>query len=331
MKRDPNVGNMSPSVAAAGGLLRLTGSRGQTAWLFATSENQILPGEKLDDWPLRLVHSKAAGRYLTASRDLQAGELVCMEEPFVQTVHDALQHVVCHQCYGLIDPGGVLFDGAPLEQTSVSKMGNPQTCNLCAQVRYCSPTCARAGAAAHAAECEVLQAIAASGNERMKSGVRGLRLFIRLVRRAASEPESFAHVEALAEHYSEAPAERRRFFEGVAAQIIKLVPPEARMEPARLARLVSRVHTNLHAIADMAGVQYGSGLYPRYGHLLNHSCVPNAAVSFHGATWRLHVTRQVRAGEEVSISCTRKRPSNYSKSFSVPDPVASPLPRFLDS
>ena len=307
-------GGGSPQhAAAAGGLLRLTGSKSHTAWMFPC--DRTLPGEPLGDWPLRLVQSKAAGRYLTASRDLQAGELVCMEDPFVQTVHDALQDAVCHQCYALIDPGGVLFDGAPLErQTAGSKTGNPETCRACAQVRYCSATCARAGAAAHAAECEVLQAIAASGNERMKSGVRGLRLFIRLVRRAAREPEAFAHVEALAEHYTGAPAERRRFLEGVAAQINKLVPPEARMEPTRLAQLVSRVHTNLHAIADMAGVQYGSGLYPRYGHLINHSCDPNAAVSFHGATWRLHVTRPVRAGEEVSISCARRRPgaSNYT-------------------
>ena len=47
----------------------------------------------------------------------------------------------------------------------------------------------------------------------------------------------------LAEHYSDAPPERKRFLEGMAAQINKLVPPECRMDAVRLAKLVSRAHT----------------------------------------------------------------------------------------
>ena len=298
------------TAVTAAELLRLhTSQSGQTEWRFDDADTTASAGHQLGDgtWPLRLMEDKMAGRYLIASRDIAAGELVCAEDPFVQTVMDSLDDIVCHHCYDILDSNRVLFDGSPLEHKPSRKRGSAgqfQSCAKCAQVRYCSAACANQGAAAHNAECEVLQAIAASGNEKLKSGVRGLRLFIRLVRAASEDPKAFEAVEALAEHYTDAPAERRRFLEGVAQQINKLCPPQARMEPARLARLVSRAHTNLHAIADMAGVQYGSALYPRYGHLLNHSCSPNAAVSFHGRTWRLHTIRAVRKGQQVSISYT---------------------------
>ena len=74
------------------------------------------------------------------------------------------------------------------------------------------------------------------------------------------------------------------------------------MEPGRLARLVSRVHTNLYGIVDQAGLQFGSGLYARAGSLFNHSCLPSAAVSFLGRTWRLHALIPIQRGVEVSVS-----------------------------
>lgn len=50
---------------------------------------------------------------------------------------------------------------------------------------YCSAACAESGAAHHTAECGVLAAVRARGDARLLSGVRGLRLFLRLLHRAA--------------------------------------------------------------------------------------------------------------------------------------------------
>ena len=127
--------------------------------------------------------------------------------------------------------------------------------------------------------------------------VRGLRLFMRLAHRAHDEPSAFQDVERLHEHYSDGTAERRSFFEGVAGQINKLVPPDVRLEPTRLAKLVSRVHTNLFAVSDMAGIQYGSALYAKAGTIFNHSCDPSAIVSFKGKSLRVHALRPIKAGE----------------------------------
>ena len=83
------------------GLLSL-GSDG--SWHFV-EKNECRRGVQLDGgWPLRLVEDggKAAGRHLVAARALRAGQCVCSEEPFVQTVHDDLQDTVCHHCYGVL-------------------------------------------------------------------------------------------------------------------------------------------------------------------------------------------------------------------------------------
>ena len=81
-------------------------------------------------WPLAVRNDpKGRGRYLVASRALRAGELVCAEDPFAQTVHDALHDVVCHHCYDVLNEGRVLFDGAPLEprQPSSAAAAKPLT------------------------------------------------------------------------------------------------------------------------------------------------------------------------------------------------------------
>ena len=42
------------------------------------------------------------------------------------------------------------------------------------------------------------------------------------------------------------------------------------------------MHVNLYAVADCAGLHYGSGLYTEAGALVNHACAPTCAVSFRG-------------------------------------------------
>ena len=265
------------TTSAASGLLLLDNG----TWKFAE-----LPGKPLPNWPaLRVVNHPKRGRYLIAARPLKAGECILKEEPFVQTVHDDLQDAVCHYCYSVLP-----------------RSGAPSPCADCGQIRFCSKECAMACAPIHAIECGLLTQI--RGNATARKGVRGLRLFVRLLYQCATDAAGFARVEELEEHYSDAPPERKRFFDGMSAQINKIVHESLRIEPRRLAKLVSRVHTNLHAVADMAGVQYGSALYPRYGSLLNHSCDPSAAVSFHGRTWRLHMLRETPAGSEVAIAYT---------------------------
>ena len=269
-------------------LLALIRRGGRTEWRFGGLPHAI-SGSRVGRWPILMRNDADVGRHVVAARDLATGDLLYSEDPFVQTVEDALLTAVCHQCYAPI----ISADG-----TAQRSHG----CDVCGQVIYCCTACQRAGARAHAAECGVLHTLAARGVS--LKALRGLRLFIRLAHRAHDEPDAFKDVEALHEHYTIGTPERRTFFDGVASQINKLVPPPVRLEPVRLAKLVSRVHTNLFAVSDCAGIQYGSALYAKAGTILNHSCQPSAAVSFKGASLRVHAVRPIRAGEEVAISYT---------------------------
>ena len=265
---------------------------------------KITAGTPVGEWPLRLLTDSVLGRYVVASRDLAAGECVFEEDPFVQTIHDRCHNTACHVCYRSL--------------TTEGSRVRPIGCGDCGQVLFCSSECAALGEQPHDGECGVLSALAESGNTAVLSGVRGLRLFIKLVHRAAEEPQIFAEeVESMAEHYSDADRERRLWLDTMAANINRFVPPARRMVPDRLAKLVSRVHTNLYGVVDQAGLQYGSGLYSRAGSLFNHSCAPTACVSFLGRTWRLHTLRPLRAGEEVSVSYSEVYASRSERQAAV--------------
>ena len=67
-----------------GALLRLEKSRTGTTWRFATVKDNEVDGEAVGEWPLRLRSDATRGRYIVAARDLDKGELVCSEEPFVR-------------------------------------------------------------------------------------------------------------------------------------------------------------------------------------------------------------------------------------------------------
>ena len=164
------------SVLARAPLLVLNQKKTRTEWNFAPAE--ILEGQPIDAWPLRLLENKRFGRHIVAARNLKAGELVFAEDPFAQTIHDARQSTHCHLCYSALR----------------DSQQQPVVCGDCKQVCYCSPECARGGMLAHEAECDVLSHLAASGATAALQGMRGLRLFIRLVHRSFDDPEAFKEV-----------------------------------------------------------------------------------------------------------------------------------------
>lgn len=264
-------------------LLALEHTPHGSRWSFVSASD--LAGVPLGSWPLHVKEDAGPrGRFVVAARAIPAGELIFEDEPIVHTVHDSCRDSICHWCY-----------------RTLSEIGKGHACEECGQVRACSAECAALLARVHVSECSVLSAIRAKGNAALLSGVRGLVLFVRLLHRIHAEPACVDELEALVEHYSDASAERRAFLDTMAAKVNRFVPPEVRMAAGRLARIISRVHSNLFALSDLAGSQLGSGLFAR-GSRFNHSCAPSAAASFAGRTMRLHALRALCPGEEVSIA-----------------------------
>lgn len=142
-------------------------------------------------WPIRIEAHPIFGRHAVAARPLAAGELVLIDTPFGDCVTDECAERVCHRCYG------------PLPAT-------PHSCEACGQLHACSAACFTALHDVHAAECDVLASVGRPSSSGTGGGLASLRLYLRMLRRARTDPAAFAEVEAMAEHYDAAPPERRR-------------------------------------------------------------------------------------------------------------------------
>ena len=247
--------------------------------------------QSIGDWPIASRVHPALGRHVIATRSLAAGELVFTDLPAAQTVHDAFVECVCHTCFAPVDGAG------PSATTRTRTRRAHGRCQKCNGVQFCSdPACAEALADAHASECELLQDVGVAGTS-------NLRLFVRLCHLARSAPTRFGKIETMDEHYDDCTDARRQKLDAQAEGINRMLPRSVRMDTSRVARLIDRVHTNAFAIVSGPdGAAAGTGLYVRAGSLFNHSCAPSAAVSFLGRTLRIHVTRALAAGEQVTIS-----------------------------
>ena len=264
------------------GLLMLT-EHGQNGsrWDWYLTGDQV--------WPILVRRDGARGRFAVAARPLSQGECVWSEEAYVHSVDADYEDRVCHECYR--------------EITAQDRWHH--CCDFCGRSLFCSAACHAAGASNHAAECAVLRVIVERGDAADVRAAHGMRLLMRCLVQAAAYPSQFSEVEEqLQEHYSDAPPDVRSSLELLAHHVARLMPPSVQMEPSRVARLVSRLNANVIAIASADGVQLGSALYPQAASRFNHSCAPNAVVSFVGSRLRLHLLEPVAAGSEVTISYT---------------------------
>ena len=203
-------------------------------------------------------------------------------------VSDKYATAVCHYC----------FRPLPLlTAMQVKCKGGGGSCG----VVYCQQQCADADVQHRpgGGECQVLQAWEAQAKATGKPiSTRGLRLFMRLVY-AYGADEGLAQLAEMLEgdHGAEADAKMC----GMAGAVNRFVLEEARMPKARLAKLISQAQHNTHGIVDLDGHNLGHGLYP-LASFFNHSCSPNAVVSFSGQTLVVRALRDIPAEEEVTIA-----------------------------
>ncbi|OWZ15687.1 Histone-lysine N-methyltransferase, partial [Phytophthora megakarya] len=86
-------------------------------------------------------------------------------------------------------------------------------------------------------------------------------------------------------------------------------------------KLFGRVNCNAFSLAnDLTNEEVGIGLFPE-GALFNHDCDPNCVVSFKGREMLVHVVKDVRKDEELTVSyvellqSTKKRRSELKGSY----------------
>lgn len=116
-------------------------------------------------------------------------------------------------------------------------------------------------------------------------------------------------VQTLGNHWEELSDARRQEFAEMAVLTGKYIE-NASLDASKLysprdvAHLLAALSLNGHTIANAELKSLGTGLYTQFGAYINHSCTPNAAVSFDGSILVIRSLRPIQKGEEVTISYT---------------------------
>ena len=63
---------------------------------------------------------------------------------------------------------------------------------------------------------------------------------------------------------------------------------------------IGRVYNNRFAVSTFDQSEIAVGIYP-LAYLMNHSCVPNASLTFDGLTLQLHAIADIAKGQEVNV------------------------------
>lgn len=242
----------------------------------------------------------AADRGAAAARDIEAGELVCVEEPFAWVPGGDAAGAVCHAC------------------ASVLGEARPEGCAACEMAVYCSAGCRERHSEVHAAECALLKALPGIAAE---SGASAdlVRIAARVAVRGAvpgggaeragrAFRASMADVREMASHVEEQDEERTESMRMAAAMALPLLPLAVRSSTraADLVTLMSVVNSNAHTVCpDTAPEQaLGVGLYP-LSSVFNHSCEPNVVFVTEGgggARLAYRAIRDIAAGEELCVN-----------------------------
>eukprot|EP00960_Hanusia_phi_P071756 767623-Hanusia_phi.AAC.1 len=120
--------------------------------------------ECLRAFPIQLHNDHEKGRCIKSSRDVQEGEVLMEASPLAAVVNDKYSSAVCAHCFNLLNG-----------KESIACE------NECGGVFYCSMRCRVLDSIHHEGECPILSLWSKSTDGNQKRGVRGLRLFLRLV------------------------------------------------------------------------------------------------------------------------------------------------------
>ena len=246
------------------------------------SANHKCIRDALSAYEVEVRSAAGRGRCVFAKGALGRGEVVLEARPMGCAVNDKYSELVCHYCFGLLPT---------IKAMQVKCSGG------CGGVVYCKKQCAEADKLHQIGECQVLRTWNQQPSGQSKS-TRGLRVFMRAVYMYAGD-KGMAQLSELLE--AEEGAEGDANMLSMAQVVNRFVMEEARMPVAKLARLISQAKRNVHAIVDVEGHNLGHGLYP-VASFFNHSCWPNAVVSFQGQTLVVRALRDIQPAEEVTIA-----------------------------
>eukprot|EP00906_Rhabdomonas_costata_P007866 RCo011242 len=241
------------------------------------------------------------GRGVQAVAPVQAGAELLAEPPFAFVATQEYEPRVCHRCF--------------------KEAEDLQTCPRCQRVRYCGRACQTSDSRWHQQECAYLRVRPVTPTLRL-----ALRVLVRLAAEKNGPEDPSAEVARLISHREDIPPERAEMFAQMAALVLDCLwiseggqsggPPQGVVEQrplpsvlvssglssvAALVTLFCQLEVNVFHILNTDLQAVGSGLFLR-ATSLNHSCSPNAVVTFEGSLLSVRATESIGTGQEVCIS-----------------------------
>ncbi|KAK7744927.1 hypothetical protein SLS53_003160 [Cytospora paraplurivora] len=233
---------------------------------------------------VRGTKGSGAGRKLHALRSYAPGELItAFKDPILVLPKGPSSKVVCNHC---------LAHNVPTK-----------ACTGCKAVAYCGASCQKANwNLIHKHECKAFKKVKSSVDQDwLPTPVRAL---LQVLLRWDSEPELRSVFEALEGNVSKFKL-REDIWKDIGLQAYGGMVYAGRTEndeQLHLARdILCKVQTNSFDRTDVDTGQAGVFLHPTLA-MVNHSCIPNANVTFVKRQALLRAEAPIKEGDEITIS-----------------------------
>ncbi|CAL9692416.1 unnamed protein product [Knipowitschia caucasica] len=175
-------------------------------------------------------------------------------------------------------------------------------CGKCKKAFYCNAKCQKADWIMHKLECS---AMVAFGEKWCPSEITRLVARILVKKKSQKEPclsEKMMQLGEMQSHLDDMDSEKRQTSESDMAQLHHFYSKHLDFpDHQELLHLFSQVSCNGFTIEDEELSHLGTAVYPDVA-LLNHSCLPNAIITFKGTSAEIRAIKVMKPGDEVFIS-----------------------------
>ena len=326
----PEQRSMSMSMEEASGTSNDFDGRDLDAFIDSINEDF----SKLSGCLCRAAKDCSGGLGLFAARDICKGERVMVEVPFAAFPYQHSRPFTCASCL----KDSRRFSGK--DANAVMHDGWERRCQGCGVLRFCSEACEIALSARHSRECAALAKIAKFEGETMMpaAGPNGGDLLSHAIR-VLADRQSGTRVQVYSGRTCGYDCHRTRLVgieRGVATSAtiqqavdvaLHAMPMAARVPPAELFDVLSRLQCNSHAVCSEGGHTLARAAFVGSLNLFNHSCAPNVCFDSVPVPFTAEMTAvagDADAAYSGSASSSAFAPTSVPTSVPTSAPASSP-------
>ncbi|XP_023662628.1 N-lysine methyltransferase SMYD2-A-like [Paramormyrops kingsleyae] len=227
-------------------------------------------------------NSPGKGRGLKAAKHFKVGELLFSCPAYASVLTVSERGGYCESCF--------------LRKDSLSK------CGKCKKAFYCNVDCQRGDWPMHKLECTAMCDYGDNWcpTETVRLAARIIAKQKTQVERSSSE--KLLPMQELEAHLDEMDNERREMNEADIAALHHFYSKHLEFpDLVALTMLFAQVNCNGFTVEDEELSHLGSALFPDVA-LMNHSCCPNAIVTYNGTVAMVRAVAEINPGEEIFTS-----------------------------